>query len=460
MNFKLIIYTLFLVIISNNIFANELNTPYKDTNTKIIDKAGAILLLDEGRTLFNEGKVKDALTIFREAAAKDPYNWKPPYWISNCHLLMNNFGFSLKYAKEALSKDSKEVDKEVYEIIGRSFHQLGKTDSAIVYYNLALQHMNSSRLKDLKVQENIKACELTNQELAAGKKSIRTRLKGEVNTGFNEYAPVLTNNGKTIYFTSRRNNTTGGKANPYDQEYYEDIYRAELNPTTDEWINVTNEIDRLNSEAFDALTYIAPNGLYGTMTINTAETNVKPITQGSDLFEINFTDKGKWSTPKLIKNKTINTSFFEGSATVTSDGSTMYFVSDRKGDKKSTDIYVVQKVGKKWGEAVALSDSINTIGRETTPYISPDGRFLFFSSDGHQGMGGLDVFVTENLGNGKWSKPINLGIAINSVTDDTHFQYYPELKKAILTSVEVQGQKASRDIYIVDLSNYTLPILK
>ena len=80
---------------------------------------------------------------------------------------------------------------------------------------------------------------------------------------------------------------------------------------------------------------------------------------------------------------------------MTADGSTLYFVSDRKGQKKSTDIYVSKKVDKVWGDAVPLSDTINSTGTETTPYITPDGRYLFFSSEGHLGMGGLDVFVSE-----------------------------------------------------------------
>ena len=72
----------------------------------------------------------------------------------------------------------------------------------------------------------------------------------------------------------------------------------------------------------------------------------------SDICEIKKNNKGNWNTPKIIKNKTINTSYFEGSATLTADGNTMYFVTDRKGEKKSTDIYVVHREGKSWGDAI------------------------------------------------------------------------------------------------------------
>jgi hypothetical protein len=166
-----------------------------------------------------------------------------------------------------------------------------------------------------------------------------------------------------------------------DQDYLEDIYRATWNPQTRQWDSITNILPRLNTTGHDALNWIAPDGLTAVVTWNNVMTKDKKQTKSSDLCEVEYTKKSSWTAPRIIANKSINTSFFEGSATLTADGNTMYFVSDRKGEKKSTDIYVVQKRGKTWGEAKALPDSINTIGRETTPFISADGRFLFFSSD-------------------------------------------------------------------------------
>jgi Tol biopolymer transport system component len=142
---------------------------------------------------------------------------------------------------------------------------------------------------------------------------------------------------------------------------------------------------------------------------------------------------------------------------MTADGNTMFFVSDRKGNKSMTDIYMVQKNGKQWGEAKPVSDSINTPFRETTPYITPDGSFLFFSSDGHVGMGGYDIFVSENMGK-YWTKPKNLGIQINSVNDDTHFSLYEKLGKLMFTTTTIEGLKSHLDIYQIDLKLMELPI--
>ena len=100
--------------------------------------------------------------------------------------------------------------------------------------------------------------------------------------------------------------------------------------------------------------------------------------------------------------------------------------------------------------------TINTKGRETTPYISADGRYLFFSSDGHIGMGGLDVYVVENLGD-SWGTPINLGNGINSVNNDTHFTYDKAINKAYISGYEIVGQKSSIDIYEYDMTGFTIP---
>ena len=236
-----------------------------------------------------------------------------------------------------------------------------------------------------------------------------------------------------------------------------DSYRATKNSDSEEWDDVTNNLGKLNSDGFEALNYLSPDGLWGIVTLNnTATEEGRKATRGSDICEIKKNTKGVFNKPKVISNKSINTSFFEGAATLTADGNTMYFVSDRKGGKSSTDIYMVQKNGKVWGEAEPLPFHINTLGRETTPFISPDGRYLFFSSDGHDGMGELDIYVVENKG-GQWGTPVNLGYGINSVNNDTHFVYDEGSKRGYLTGSELIGNKSSLNIFEMDLKDFKIP---
>ena len=428
-----------------------------DSTSNIADRASALLMIDEGKTMFNSGKVRDALIRFRQAAVKDPYTWRAPYWIAQCHYTQNNFGYALQYANQAIALGKDDVDKEVYELLGKGYHRMGNLDSALINYEIAVQRLSKTRVKDLQIELRIQQVKFAQEAIKNNGVSKKVLMKGDVNSGYDDYSPILTSGGKEMYFVSRRSDTKGGNMNPEEQVFFEDVYRAVWNTETAAWDSVSNDLGRLNTEGFDAITYISRDGKRGLMTINLTATAAKKTTKGSDIFEIEMSDKGKWSTPKRINNKTINSTFFDGSATMTEDQSTMYFVSDRKGEKSSTDIYVVHKVGKKWGEAKPLPMGvINTVGRETTPFVSGDGRFLFYSSDGLPGMGGLDVYVVENLGGGQWGTPINLGPTVNTVNNDTHFQYYKELNKAVMASFEIVGQKASMDLYELDMTGFEI----
>lgn len=430
-----------------------------DTTVNLVDKTAATYLLEEGKTLYGLGKIKEALVKFREAGIKDPTNWRSPYWVSHCHYKMDNYGLALKYANKTIELGGDKVNDEVYYMLGISYHRVGNIDSALVNYTKANEKLTKSRSNTLLIEHLIDECNFAKDAMKNEPKYKKVRLKGDVNSGYDDYNAILLPDGKTMYFTSRRSNTTGGGMNPDDERYFEDVYLAKWDDVMGEWDDLSNQLGKINSNGFDALNYISSDGLYGVMTLNSTAVDVKTTTKGSDLCEIKMNSKGTWNSPKIISNKTINTSYFEGSATLTADGNTMYFVTDRKGEKSSTDIYKVEKVGKSWGEAEPLPMTINTKGRETTPFISADGRYLFFCSDGHLGLGGLDVYVVENKGD-SWGTPINLGYGINSVNNDSHFSYYPELNKALISGYEIIGDKSSIDIYEIDLTGFQIPASK
>jgi hypothetical protein len=450
------VVAIFALLFISNSSAFSMSTP-PDSTTTIVDKAAAAYLIEEGRSMFAEGHMKDALTKFRQASVKDQNSWKASYWVSKCHYRMDNFGYALKYALAATRLGDDKTDDEVFYILGSCYHRLGNIDTAIINFQKAKDRLTKRRATDLWVDHHIAECEFALAEMAKSEKSEKkTRLQGTINSGYDDYNVVLLGKLPSMYFTSRRSNTTGGGQNPDDQNYFEDTYRCMYDSELKEWLDVTNELGKLNSNGFDALNYVSPDGLTGILTLNTTVTGENKTTKGSDICEIKKNNKGTWNSPKIIKNKTINTSYFEGSASLTADGNTMYFVTDRKGDKSSTDIYVVERNGKSWGDAKPLPESINTAGRETTPFITADGRYLFFSSNGHLGMGGLDIYVVENKG-GEWGTPVNLGFGINTVNNDSHFVYSAELKKAFISGYEIVGEKSSIDIYEVDMSTFEFP---
>lgn len=444
------------VLGANLSYSKDLTCAPPDSTSSIVDRSAAIYLIEEGKTKYAEGKVRDALIKFRQASVKDPYSWKALYWISKCHYRMDNFGYALKYGNDAIEMGKENVDDEIHYILGLSYHQMGSLDTAIIEYQKAIDLLPKMRSNELLIQHNIDQCNFAKAQLANEVKYVRVRMSGEVNSGYDDYSIVLTGSDTVLYFVSRRSNTTGGGINPDDQRYFEDTYRAVYDEEMESWDIASNQLGKLNSDGFDALNYLSADETWGIMTLNTEGIDIKKSTRGSDICEIKMNTKNTWNSPKPIKNKSINTSFFEGAATLTADGNTMLFVSDRKGEKKSTDIYIVERNGKSWGVAKPLPDNINTTGRETTPFITPDGQYLFFSSDGHEGMGGTDIYVSRYMGD-SWSDPVNLGTGVNTVNNDTHFVYSSKKKKGYIAGLHIVGDKASIDLYEIDMSSFEFP---
>lgn len=457
MKYAFLILSTFTTLFVSAMDINPVTPP--DSTTSIVDKSAAIYIIEEGKTLYNDRKYRDALIKFRQASVKDPNSWKAAYWVGKSHYMMHNYGYALKYAKQALELGDEKVGEEIHVLLGSTYHRLGKIDSALVNYDLALHALTEARSKTLMIQHHIDECNFALEEMKKESYPERVKLQGEINSGYDDYSVLPTNDKNVVYFTSRRPNTTGGGMNPDDQVYFEDIYKAQYDPETNSWDSITNELGKINTNGHERITWISPDGTWGVSTLNTAGLNEKKTTKGADICEIKMTDKGTWNSAKPIKNKKLNTSFAEMSATLTADGNTMYFVSDRKGDKSSTDIYVVTKNGNKWGDPKQLPMNVNTERQETTPFITPDGRYLFFSSDGHVGMGGYDIYVTENLGD-SWSDPVNLGIGVNSVNNDLFFVYMPDEKKAYFSATEIIGNKASYDVFEIDMTDFKYPTMK
>jgi tetratricopeptide (TPR) repeat protein len=427
-----------------------------DSSTNLINKALALKLYEDGLEFFNMGQNKEALSKFKDAAIKDPSNWKIVFYISLTNYELNYFSLALAQAKAALKLSNGKPNADFYEHYAKVNHRMGNLDTALVFYKKAELKLPSSLKKEFQIPLRIQQVEFAKKELLNDKSIKKSILSRSVNSNYAEYGPILADSGQVLYFTARKSDTKGRTMNTDDQDYFEDIYEAKWNSETKDWDSISNAL-KWNTKGFDALTYVSRDGKYALMTINNEALEQK-TTSSSDIFELSIsTSTGKWGSPKPIENKSINSSYYDGSATMTSDRKTMYFVSDRKGDKKSTDLYRVQKEGSAWGKAEALPDFINTVGRETTPYITPDGKFLFFSSDGLPGMGGLDIYVSE-IKAGVFGQPINLGSIVNSVSDDSHFYYSPEFKKGFVASVNTKNEKANYDLYEIDLSNFSLPI--
>lgn len=450
------IFTFLIFIWAGFSFAS---TP-PDSTANIFEKGTAKYLISEGKRFYNEGKYRMSLVKFREALNKDKGNATATYWLAECHLALGNYEKAKSYVEEALAKDN-EVHEEARNVLAMCQHRIGELDAAIENYKLALGMLSENRAKELKVQFRMEQCERAKEMIANPINVSIECMSQNINTAFEETAPTLSPDGKSFYFVSRRADNKGGGISPGDQRYFEDVYVSLWDETTNSWGEATNSSDllrRINTNGMDAISQISPDGKTLYMTINTMILeSPKPKTRHSDLFYCKINRKGTWNSPKPM-GKPINSIFFDAAVSLTADESTAYFVSERIGGQGRADIWVSYKEGNGWSKPENLGDVINTDGNETTVSVSPDGTYLFFSSTGHEGMGGYDVYVSKNTGD-SWEKPVNLGYPINTVSDETHFVYYPQLKRAYyskFSSAENKG-KGARDLFEIDMTNFVLP---
>ncbi len=158
-------------------------------------------------------------------------------------------------------------------------------------------------------------------------------------------------------------------------------------------------------------------------------------------------DGGRWSMPMPL-SQSINTRSWESQPCVSSDGRELYFVSRRGGN---ADIYrSLRNADGTWGEPQNIGAPVNTPGIEMAPFLHPDGRTLYFSSDKHVGMGGFDLFMSRRGEDGQWQEPVNLGFPINTQGDEINFFVAADGKTAFISS-QREGGQGGYDIYTFEL---------
>ena len=262
----------------------------------------------------------------------------------------------------------------------------------------------------------------------------KARLGKGVNTRGADFRPVITADGKTLYFTRNRGEEAGG-----EDIYYSTRHRRK-------WQKADNISPPISTPEHEMIL-----GVSADETKLTLFGNYSGSFGRGDIF---YTDRGKqcWNEPKPYPAP-INTENFESDAMLPADGRTLLFISDRPGNigafkpkeflfhggyAGNTDIYVyVQTPGGK-GELINLGDMINTPFAEFSPYLHPDGKTLYFSSDGHYGLGGLDVFIARRQSDSwtDWSAPVNLGKDVNGPYNDWGFQITTEGNLAYYATAE------------------------
>ena len=260
-----------------------------------------------------------------------------------------------------------------------------------------------------------------------------------INTEYSEVIPFITADKSKLVFSSKR----PGRFGIYEDENKNgsDIYMADREG--DRWVNVHKMGFEINTEMNDLV--VGMNDLGTILLVNRTR---KGMDYGN-LF-ICENKNGTWLKPVMLSEQ-INSEHKESSACITAEGKLIYFSSNRPGGFGGKDIWEVKQLPNgNWAKPFNIGGLINSPYDEEAPFISPNGQTLYFSSNGHETIGGYDIYNAESRGKRSWGTPENLGYPINSVDDDIYFSVGKNDKTAYYSSFSKGGYGGS-DIYEAQL---------
>jgi len=298
------------------------------------------------------------------------------------------------------------------------------------------------------VDEALETCRTAMALMSVPRNFKVTHFNSIINSKYTEYNPVVSADESVMAFTALRPNT--GKTRTGDK-FIEEIYITYNNAgawTEPEVVPVAHDYNVGTAG-------ISADGQKMLIFLGGA-------TDPGSLFQI--TKSGDdWSKPSLI-TPTLNTpKYIESTASITPDGKVIYFASDRLGGQGGMDIYQTHLLPNgSWSQPVNLGTAVNTKADEDAPFIHPDQKTLFFTSDGHNTMGGRDIFVTR-LEDNQWTSPENMGYPVNTTVNDNYFTLIADGTRAYFSS-DRKGGMGGQDIYYIDLpaesANIPLTMIK
>lgn len=382
-----------------------------------------------------------ALSHYLKAQEFNPYSSVLNFKIGVCFLNSNKKFNSLEYLKFAY-KVNPEVDENIKFYLAQAYQLHSEFDTAIVFYREFKDGIREGdEAQRFFINKKISECR-NGQKLKA--EPIRVwidNLGDSINTEYPEFSPVISADNRVLFFTARRPDSYGGKVDQTGY-HFEDIYVASRS-YGGEWSSAKNIGEPVNTESHDATVGLAPDGksLLTYKGINSKNGDVLITREKED---------GTWEKPESL-GAAINTKNHESSASLSFDEKTLFFVSDQPGGFGQHDIYVSywDEDAGQWGAAENLGATINTEYEEKGVFFHPDNKTLYFSSNGHNNIGGLDIFKAEfDAETGEWSKPENIGYPINTPDDDIYFVVTGNERYAYYSSYRADGY-GEKDIYLI-----------
>ncbi|GAB4339801.1 MAG: hypothetical protein OHK0038_19120 [Flammeovirgaceae bacterium] len=395
----------------------------------------AIQNIKEGNRLLEMEEHYDGALEFFELAYKfNPNNAELNFLVGYCylHALHRERRKSLTYLKKSYELDPEYDPSHIHLILAQSYHINYQWDKAIEHYKLH-QKINQEAGESKIAKKGIEECMTAKELMKKPTRCFIDNLGKFINSEYPEYAVVINADETEMLFTARRPDTQGGIMEK--GQYLEDIYQSFKKEQN--WMPAVNLGDKINSKKNDATVGLLPDG-----------TEMLIYMEG-DLYESEW-KKGQWTSPSRFSGK-INTKYHETSACFSPNGQMLYFVSDKPdGSMGGYDIYVTKKNAKgDWENPVNIGAPINTEYDEEGVFIHPDGKTMYFSSNGHNNMGGFDIFKSV-YENGKWSTPENIGYPINTPEDDVFFVVNARGNRGYYSASREEGL-GLQDLYVVTM---------
>lgn len=401
-------------------------------------------LLEKAELYFEAGdfqNIPQATEFFEQLEANKPND---PYY-----KLMVGICYTYFLDKKATSitklLEVKKMNPEfnlVNNYLGRAYAVNNQFDDAIASYRLFLEAIDLEEKDRKSTEQNIFYCENAKIFTSDSLKITINDIGTPINTIYSEYVPVITPDESMLIYTYRGTRSKGGLQGPDGKpdkygQYYEDIMISYK--LGDSWLEPESIGENINTSGHDAAIAISVDGQQLFIYKQTKNDN-------GDIY-VSTLNGDVWSKLEKLKGL-VNTEAWEGSVSLTSDGKTLYFSSDREGGFGGRDLYSAALMPDgTWGDIKNLGETINTKFDDDAPFIHPDRKTMYFSSKGHTSMGGYDIFYTY-LSETGWDTPESVGYPINTIDDDRFYVLSADANTGYYSSAG-RSKNAAHNIYTV-----------
>jgi hypothetical protein len=394
-------------------------------------------LFVEAESYFLFEEYNEALPIYQRILREEPENYNVIYKIGIC-FLKDKFQKSkaIEYLERAVKNTNPDYKLETFKeklapyeanfYLGDAYRVNGRFEDALESYNYFLDNLDDDIYDRDLVKSRIKETTFAMQSVRNPRFFEAFNMGDNINSRFIEMNPILSGDGNTFAFTRKL-------------QFYDGVFVS--TKTNEGW---SNPINLTPDFGLDGNSYTTSLSYDGT------EMYVYRSDEYDGNIYVSRLVNGVWSVLRKL-NDNINTKYWESHATISSDGNKLLFTSNRKGGYGGLDIYMSYKQSDgDWGPAQNLGSSINSLYNEDAPFFSEDEEYIYFCSQGHDNMGGYDIFRSQKQSDGSYGKPENIGYPLSTSFDDLF--YFPiGSGDFVYYAMYEEGGYGLDDIYLLEV---------